>query len=445
MNRTARKKAAKSHDNQQEIEKPPDFISRLPDEILVLILSFLPIDEAVRSSILSKRWRFLWNQTSRLDFDVKHLIHPLTRITNNQANYSHLLHILSLDIDEGYNRYGTLISLILKQHHGNLTSCRFQHLPHTDVDSWIEFVVEKNKGLKNLVLQCEDFGFLLGKLFPTRSPFRNITSSLRSLELCCFFLESSYAFEACQHLTTLKLRKIYMKDETLEGILRSCVSLETFCLVQSEWLKKISINNSNLKFLELNSLAMGAIEVRAENLEVLVFASIRCHEKNLVLVAPKLKVLNCCRDTQRVPIFSPVLSYPQLREICTNGWEIRDICRNLSSLSIDLDLNSVCGNASLGKPNNVVRAMLDLDKFLEGIEISRCACLKLKFVCIEGFTGGRLEVHFIRYLIMSCTNLKVITLVCDCLMEKDANDRELLRLQNDALDITIKLMARNLL
>ncbi|XP_074271842.1 F-box/LRR-repeat protein At3g59190-like [Silene latifolia] len=46
-----------------------DRISNLPDELLVLILSFLPTRYAVRTSILSRRWQYLFTLTDCLSFD----------------------------------------------------------------------------------------------------------------------------------------------------------------------------------------------------------------------------------------------------------------------------------------------------------------------------------------------------------------------------------------
>lgn len=48
-----------------------DRFEKLPDDVVVIILSFLPtLVEVARTSILSKRWRNLWHHVTRLDFDA---------------------------------------------------------------------------------------------------------------------------------------------------------------------------------------------------------------------------------------------------------------------------------------------------------------------------------------------------------------------------------------
>ncbi|KAG5610706.1 hypothetical protein H5410_021987 [Solanum commersonii] len=57
-----------------------DRISKLPDEILVHILSFLTVKEAADTSVLSKRWLPLWTYIYRLDFNATK---PLNEVALN--------------------------------------------------------------------------------------------------------------------------------------------------------------------------------------------------------------------------------------------------------------------------------------------------------------------------------------------------------------------------
>ena len=50
-----------------------DAFYALPDSLLSLILSKLPIRDAVQTSLLSKRWRFLYNHMPTLTFSMNAL------------------------------------------------------------------------------------------------------------------------------------------------------------------------------------------------------------------------------------------------------------------------------------------------------------------------------------------------------------------------------------
>ncbi|KAJ1430318.1 Leucine-rich repeat domain superfamily [Sesbania bispinosa] len=149
----ARDKAITMLDNMEE---PPDFISRLPDKVLLSIISLLPIDEGVRTSILSKRLMSVWKKTPHLDSYAKCMIYPLTGLNISPKN--HLDFTLDSDYVKGILRYSTLFSSIAKQHLGNLTSCCLLQFPHLEVKSWLKIIVEKNKGLRYLTLECEPLG-----------------------------------------------------------------------------------------------------------------------------------------------------------------------------------------------------------------------------------------------------------------------------------------------
>lgn len=52
-----------------------DRISKLPDAVLCHILSFMPTKYAVLTSVLSKRWQYLWTCVNTLDLDNSLLFH----------------------------------------------------------------------------------------------------------------------------------------------------------------------------------------------------------------------------------------------------------------------------------------------------------------------------------------------------------------------------------
>jgi hypothetical protein len=54
----------------QDDGEDKDIISKLPDCILHYILSFLPTKDAIRTSVLSTKWEYLWTGMSNFDFDA---------------------------------------------------------------------------------------------------------------------------------------------------------------------------------------------------------------------------------------------------------------------------------------------------------------------------------------------------------------------------------------
>lgn len=57
---------------KEENEGSEDRISELPDAILHIVLSYLNTEDAVRTSVLSKRWRGVWAHAPNLEFAQNH-------------------------------------------------------------------------------------------------------------------------------------------------------------------------------------------------------------------------------------------------------------------------------------------------------------------------------------------------------------------------------------
>lgn len=74
--------------NQQQlprVEVKVDRLSPLPDAILILILSLLPIESSVATGVLSQRWCRLWTHITNFRFQIS---------TGNASNASSIINHL---------------------------------------------------------------------------------------------------------------------------------------------------------------------------------------------------------------------------------------------------------------------------------------------------------------------------------------------------------------
>lgn len=58
-------------------------ISQLPEALILEILSLLPTEVAVATSVLSKQWQSLWKMLPKLNFDSLHNGHEFGTFSRN--------------------------------------------------------------------------------------------------------------------------------------------------------------------------------------------------------------------------------------------------------------------------------------------------------------------------------------------------------------------------
>ncbi|KAJ0823186.1 putative F-box domain, leucine-rich repeat domain superfamily, F-box-like domain superfamily [Helianthus annuus] len=115
-----------------------DVISSMPDNVITHILDRLPVQDAVKTSILSRNWRFKWTTLSQLVFDDNFLKYL--------SKYKWLK-----------KKFGLIISNLLLNHKGNITkfflyfeeSC-FDEVDEGNVLQWILFL--SGKGVKDITI-----------------------------------------------------------------------------------------------------------------------------------------------------------------------------------------------------------------------------------------------------------------------------------------------------
>ncbi|KAL3521222.1 hypothetical protein ACH5RR_019371 [Cinchona calisaya] len=112
-----------------------DFISSLPDDILVSILSRLSLKEAGLTSRLSRRWRYLWTSIAGLDFDADD---KLSEIASEPK-------LKSCE----RSRYINWVSRVVRNYRGlTLEAFRIcfdlERDSKSAIDNWIKFAIAKS-------------------------------------------------------------------------------------------------------------------------------------------------------------------------------------------------------------------------------------------------------------------------------------------------------------
>ncbi|KAL8526786.1 hypothetical protein ACS0TY_015848 [Phlomoides rotata] len=185
-----------------------DWLSGLPDDVLIDILSSLSLREAARTSVLSSRWTNLWRHSSCLNFDGDELCNDERREYIDWVNSvlrSHKAPRLDefricFDLDE---------------------SCR------KAVTSWLEFAFARRVQRLELTLVEYDFAEL----------FRRSTSKAPSFNY--------------KSLKSLCLSYVNVSGEDIELFLHNCPFLEQLIVRDSYKMSKVEVCGSSLALKRL--------------------------------------------------------------------------------------------------------------------------------------------------------------------------------------------------
>ncbi|KAI4333416.1 hypothetical protein L6164_018236 [Bauhinia variegata] len=382
-----------------------DFISALPGDVQSIIVSKLPIDECVRTSVLSKKWESIWKNTNHLEIHLKSLVCPSSL---RHHPYAYLGIIGKLMKEDKFRLYSERVLSVLNSHSSEIRSINFVHFTRNliwgHLETWLRFLAKEVKKIEHLSLQCEPADLPVNiRFFPIISSDFNLSvlapgifSFLASLELNNYYVQSATPFEGCQRLQTLKMSRIQVDDKTLSGILQSCNFLEKFRLCESDGFKKLKIQNPNLKVLELADFSVKVIKVLVEGLQVLILGTLCCPGNKFIINARSLRVFwsHC------------TINNPQRdkAEMLTNQ-AILENCSDLFVRKPSEGESSSSGDCLLPYPKS---------KFWEIRGIPDSIINKLKYVTVSGFQGTEQEVGFVEEVMTTATMMQRITIFCSC-------------------------------
>ncbi|KAL5727014.1 hypothetical protein ACHQM5_000250 [Ranunculus cassubicifolius] len=186
-----------------------DRISFLPDGIILQILSYLKVQEAVSTCVLSKQWRYQWTFIPNLCFDFDFYTES---------------HMQALD-------------QCIKQYQGQeLQKFYVETVWKAELDMihrWLDFAVERN--VKDLTIQ--------GKWFTVPEALFSC-QRLQSLAFICCYLHRPSDIKCFDSLRHLSLYNVKDYDGAVDSILSKCHRLKTLLLSTSPEPKPLTFSVS---------------------------------------------------------------------------------------------------------------------------------------------------------------------------------------------------------
>lgn len=173
-----------------------DRISSLPVEIREFMLGFLPITDAVRTSALSRKWRFTWTRAVQLNIHFDD----------------------DIDTEMEDDRYYRIVGNVFLSHVGRVDKCAIhvtERCFEGELNVWVRLLSRKN--IKDLTIQS-GYGYDRCNLPP--SIFQCLGLSCLTLEN--FVLETSLAFNGFPNLVRLNLVNVDIHGDMLEQVVFGC-------------------------------------------------------------------------------------------------------------------------------------------------------------------------------------------------------------------------------
>ncbi|KAB2006248.1 hypothetical protein ERO13_D11G305509v2 [Gossypium hirsutum] len=249
-------------------------ISALPDDILLTILSLLTLKQAVATSILSSRWRYLWTSLHTLNFRYEEILHRNDDDTDNEWGCK----IYEADYME---RFMQVVNQVLRSHKAPKLHEFGIHYPLDAsrgdlIDIWVAFAIafkvsklELNFSTNQVpiwVCSFKNYSFPLDFFDKTKRNEPYLVQLDRVFSVCAPPLNVDNGFECLRELI---LKSVDLTDEQFETILSSCTFLEFLHVLYSSRLVNVkhAVPHMKLKSLEMyRCFQLKKLEIFAPNL-----------------------------------------------------------------------------------------------------------------------------------------------------------------------------------
>ncbi|XP_058193515.1 F-box/FBD/LRR-repeat protein At1g13570-like isoform X3 [Rhododendron vialii] len=238
-----------------------DIISHVPGNILENILMCLPLQDAARTSLLSRKWRYVWSKLPQLVFDDKFYRHVYG------TKHAKLLMIIYQVLL--FHR-GPIIKFTLTL--SGLENC-------SEIDQLIRFVSSND---------IQDFALHIWQreLYKLPSSLYSCLQ-LRHLNLSSCMIKPPPGFEGFTRLISLDLCDVVIADDVLSSLISNCPLLEDLTLHSSTGSHSLEVVGPNLIFVRCDGHFRSICFTNTSRLEdVCIYligerAELRCSEEDI--------------------------------------------------------------------------------------------------------------------------------------------------------------------
>ncbi|KAL5712071.1 hypothetical protein ACHQM5_014277 [Ranunculus cassubicifolius] len=395
------------------LDRTKDRISYLPDPLRCHIVSFLPLEDLIRTSILSRQWEFVCSSLSQLEFNQ----FVFEKKRSKKGGFRDF-------VDE----------MIFPKSSDESISSRH-------VNAWISFAIQHN--VQDLDLHSVKIGKLPHRLFTC--------NMLMKLGLESVEVEWPLILKF-PRLKSLKLDNVKFNGNTVQRLLSSCtftVLEELSVIFCGLNVSTLSISIPTLKYLEFFDENDTTISVSISTLQEMYWGC--CNPPNIIfedLSALSRAMFDLYQnfDSYDIAIYSEVKYATKILVGLCNV--VKLILRNrfLELLSVDQDLSTCLSSSNISNLKrldlefcptsvhfqvithllgsyrnlqNVHICVVDLEEraiFLETDDVEESCKLKelplgdvlncLKIVKIVDFKGSQIELELVRYLFKNAKYLE---------------------------------------
>ncbi|CAJ1957769.1 unnamed protein product [Sphenostylis stenocarpa] len=427
-----------SSSKMQKSNEDQDIISNLPDVIIGHILSLLSTREAVRTSVLSKRWEYMWTSITKLHFNDKEQYEYRTYIRKNSflnSVYRVLLHLnsssiqsLSVSISENYDPYH------VNQWISALISRKVKEICIHSVKTFgisSNSTLWKSPYLENLTLSMKAYPIIIRRptdydmrvTVPTNVDFLSLTVlNLSGITLTCapsnYMRDLILKFPALRKFETvdctwLNVKLITLDMPKLEVLIISDTNVFTadgspsvinlFALHLAEFSYSGFMSDASWFPLYIESIASANIYPRRCVAGVTEAQNAYFAYQFLRKLSNKVKCLKFEQPQVLVLAVPRLFSLPEFGKL--SRLELRD--------KIMGPLLWILLGKSPWIETLTLQELIIFDHRLTSMSVPPCVACKLKVVNFGRFRGDEHELRFVKVVIENAQVLKRMSLTCE--------------------------------